>query len=50
MKNLLTVIDPQTYGFNRSAIALGIVVLVVAVVVCNKMLAVLHAAGLPSAS
>lgn len=48
MKLLIQTIDPLTYGFNRSPIIFGIIVIAVAAVVVSKLLNVLHAAGLPS--
>lgn len=47
MKNLLSALDPQTYGWNRTPIVLGVFALVVGVVICSKLMAILHAAGLP---
>lgn len=48
-QQLLSVIDPQTYGFNRNAVMVGVVALGFLVVVGVKLLDVLHQAGLPVA-
>lgn len=50
MRQIITTIDPQTYGFSRTPIALGLVAAAVVAGLCVKLLAVLHAAGLPVAS
>lgn len=47
---IITALDPQTYGLNRTAVALGLCALGFMVVVGMKLLAVLHQVGLPSAS
>lgn len=47
MKNVIAIVDPESYGLNRTAVLLGLSVLVVAIVLCSKLLSVLHAAGLP---
>jgi len=44
MKQVIEILDPQTYGMNRTPIVLGIVVAVVAVTICSKLLGILHAA------
>jgi len=48
MKNLMSLMDPETYGLNRAAVAFGVIALTVIVLVGMKLLSVLHAAGLPS--
>lgn len=48
-QQLLSVIDPATYGFNRNAVVLGLCALGFLVVVGMKLLDVLHKAGLPVA-
>jgi len=48
MKNLLMVLDPATYGLNRSAVVFGLCAATTATLVCAKLLAVLREAGLPS--
>lgn len=47
MTTLIQTLDPQTYGFNRTPIALGVVTVVVVAILCSKLMSVLHAAGLP---
>ena len=47
MSTLITTLDPQTYGFNRTPVALGVVAIGFMIVVGAKLLAVLQAAGLP---
>jgi len=47
MKNLLYHLDPETYGIPRTPITLGLLVAVVATVICRKLLDVLHEAGVP---
>lgn len=48
-QNILTLIDPATYGLNRSATALGICVAGVLIYAGTALLEVLHRMGLPSA-
>lgn len=48
MKNLIQLLDPQTYDLNRSAVCLGLVAATGLVVMGMKLLEVLRNAGLPS--
>lgn len=48
MKNLMTILDPETYGLNRSAVVIGVLGLSAIILIGCKLLAVLREAGLPS--
>jgi hypothetical protein len=48
-QQLISALDPQTYGFNRNAVTLGLVAVGFLVFVGVKLLDVLHQAGLPVA-
>lgn len=48
MNNILMVLDPETYGLNRSAVVFGLFAAATATLICVKLLAVLREAGLPS--
>lgn len=48
MKNLLSYLDPETYGLNRTAVVFGVIALCVMTLIGIKLLAVLREAGLPS--
>jgi len=47
MKNLICLIDPQTYGLNRGVLMFGLLLGGALIFGCMKLLAVLHAAGMP---
>jgi hypothetical protein len=48
MKNLIDLLDPETYGLNRTAVVFGVIALGVMTLIGLKLLAVLREAGLPS--
>lgn len=48
MKNLMSLLDPQTYGLNRGVVVFGLLTAAGVTFACVKLLAVLREAGLPS--
>jgi len=49
LKNIASLLDPETYGFSRTPVAIGVCALAFMVIVGVKLLGILHAAGLPLA-
>jgi hypothetical protein len=48
LKNIASLLDPDTYGFSRTPVVIGVLALTFMAIVGTKLLSVLHAAGLPS--
>jgi hypothetical protein len=48
MKNLIDLLDPETYGLNRAVVVFGVIALGLLVLMGVKLLAVLREAGLPT--
>lgn len=48
MKNLLSLLDPETYGLNRGVVVFGLIAVGLLTLMGLKLLAVLREAGLPS--